>query len=376
MGQRMRRSGERCIQPERPKMIFRQLFESISCTYTYLLADEESGEAILIDPVFETARRDQALLAELGLTLLQTLETHCHADHVTSAWLLSRRLGSRISVSTHAGVAGAHQYLREGDEIAFGGQRLTVRETPGHTDGCLSYVLAGESMAFTGDALLIRGAGRTDFQQGNSRTLYRSIHGKILTLPPQCLLYPGHDYSGRTVTTVAEERQHNPRLGGELSEDDFVGYMNNLGLPHPKQIAVAVPANLRCGAPENEGDIPEDPAWAPLTYTYAGIWEVEPVWLEEHRQEVHLLDVRTPEEYGGPLGHIQEAELLPLDQLEARAKSIPKERPIVTVCRAGGRSAQATVLLQKAGFGQVANLSGGMIRWRGLGYPTKEAEPS
>jgi glyoxylase-like metal-dependent hydrolase (beta-lactamase superfamily II)/rhodanese-related sulfurtransferase len=357
-------------------MIFRQLFESNSSTYTYLLADEESGDAILIDPVFETARRDQALLTELGLTLRHTLETHCHADHVTAAWLLSRRLGSRSAVSVKAGVEGAHQYLREGDEIAFGGHRLTVRETPGHTDGCLSFVLDEGSMAFTGDALLIRGAGRTDFQQGNPRTLYRSIHGKILTLPPQCLLYPGHDYSGRTVTTVAEERQHNPRLGGELSEDDFVGYMNNLGLPHPKQIAVAVPANLRCGAPENESDIPADPAWAPLTYTYAGIWEVEPVWLEEHGQEVHLLDVRTPEEYGGPLGHIPEAELLPLDQLEARAESIPRERPIVTVCRAGGRSSQATVLLKKAGFGQVANLSGGMIRWRSLGYPTVGAETS
>ena len=351
-------------------MIFRQLFEANSSTYTYLLGDEDSGEAVLIDPVFETARRDQALLSELGLTLKVTLETHAHADHVTAAWLLSRRMGSRIGISAHAGVEGADELLREGDEVAIGGHRLTVRETPGHTDGCLTYVLDEGSMAFTGDALLIRGAGRTDFQAGDPRKLYRSIHEKIFQLPPDCLLYPAHDYSGRTVSTVKEERQFNPRLGGELSEDDFVGYMNNLGLPHPKQIDVAVPANLRCGAPEVEGDVPADPDWAPLTYTYAGIWEVDPAWLEEHRLEVLVLDVRKPQEFDGPLGHIAEAQLLPLDQLADQAGGISRERPIVTVCRAGGRSAQATIILQKAGIERVANLTGGMIRWRGLGYPT------
>lgn len=351
-------------------MIFRQLFETNSCTYTYLLADEESGEAVLIDPVFETARRDQALLTELGLTLKSTLETHAHADHVTSAWLLSRRMGSRIAVSAQVGASGADDLLREGDEIAIGGNRLTVRETPGHTDGCLTYVLDEGRMAFTGDALLIRGAGRTDFQGGDARLLYRSIHEKIFGLPAGCLLYPGHDYSGRTVTTVKEEREFNPRLGGELSEDDFVGYMANLGLPHPKQIDVAVPANLRCGAPEVESDAPADPDWAPLTYTYAGIWEVDPAWLEEHRLDVLVLDVRKPAEFDGPLGHIPEARLLPLDQLAEQAGEVSHERPIVTVCRAGGRSAQATVILQKAGLERVANLSGGMIRWRGAGYPT------
>ncbi len=351
-------------------MIFRQLFEAISSTYTYLLADEASGEAVLIDPVFETARRDQALLHELGLTLNVTLETHAHADHVTAAWLLRKRLGSRIAVSAQSGVQGAGQQLREGDEIAFGPHRLSVRETPGHTDGCVTYVLDEGGMAFTGDALLIRGAGRTDFQMGDPGKLYRSVYDKIFSLPEHCLLYPAHDYSGRTVTTVKEERRFNPRLGGELSESDFVGYMNNLGLPHPKQLDVAVPANMRCGAPENESDLPADPAWAPLTYTYAGVWEVEPVWLEEHRQDVTVLDVRDADEFDGHLGHIPEAELLPLDQLAGRAASLSQQRPIVTVCRAGGRSAQATLILQKAGVEQVANLSGGMIRWRGLGYPT------
>ena len=352
-------------------MIFRQLFESLSSTYTYLLGDEGSGEALLIDPVFETVRRDQALLKELDLSLLYTLDTHAHADHVTAAWLLRKRLGCRAAVSAQAGVQGADLLVQEGDQLKFGSHWLTVRETPGHTSGCVTYVLDDDRMAFTGDALLIRGAGRTDFQQGDPRMLYQSIYQKIFTLPDECLLYPAHDYSGRTVTTVKEERAYNPRLGGALSEDDFAGYMNNLGLPHPKQIDIAVPANLRCGAPEKESDVPADPDWAPLTYTYAGIWEVEPAWLEEHRGQVTIIDVREPEEFDGPLGHIPEAGLLPIDQLADKVDSIERGLPIVTVCRAGGRSAQATVILNRAGIVRTANLTGGMIRWRGLGYPTE-----
>lgn len=351
-------------------MIFRQLFESQSCTYTYLLADEKSGAAILIDPVFETARRDQALLNELRLTLTHTLDTHAHADHITAAWLLRRRTGCLIGVSAHAGAEGADLLLREHDTIQLGAHKITVRETPGHTDGCVTYVLDDGKMAFTGDALLIRGAGRTDFQQGDAGRLYRSVHQKIFTLSGHCMVYPAHDYAGRTMTTVYEEQHFNPRLGGELSESDFIGYMDNLGLPHPKQIDVAVPANLRCGAPENEGDLPEEPDWAPLTYTYSGIWEVDPVWLEEHRSAVTILDVRTPQEFEGALGHIPEAELLPLDQLAHRIDGISPDRPVVTVCRAGGRSAQATVILGRAGRNRVANLAGGMIRWRAMGYPT------
>ena len=352
-------------------MIFRQFFESQSSTYTYLIADEASGEAILIDPVFETVRRDKALLTELGLTLTHTLDTHCHADHVTGAWLLRKRTGSRIAVSAHAGTAGADRLLREGDTIDIGKHRITVRDTPGHTNGCVTYVLDDGAMAFTGDTLLIRGAGRTDFQEGDAAKLYRSVHEKVFILPGQCLIYPAHDYMGRTVSTVDEEKRFNPRLGGELSESDFVGYMENLGLAHPKQIDVAVPANLRCGAPEKEEDLPADPDWAPLTFTYSGIWEVEPHWLEENRGKVLVIDVRTPEEFNGPLGHLPEAELIPLDQLAGRAGGIGQERPIVTVCRAGGRSAQAIVLLVRAGIERAANLTGGMIRWRGLGFPTE-----
>jgi sulfur dioxygenase len=344
-------------------LVFRQLFDPQSSTYTYLLADERARAAVLIDPVFEQVRRDAALIEELGLELVATLETHLHADHVTGAWLLKQRLGSQIMVSGKSGARGADRYLAHRDRVSFGSRYLEVRETPGHTDGCLTYVQDDESRAFTGDCLLIRGAGRTDFQQGDPSTLYRSVHAQIFSLPGACLLYPGHDYRGLTATSVAEERRFNPRLGGELSEHDFAGFMNNLGLPHPKQIDVAVPANLECGRPK-DGHSPANPDWAPLSYTFAGIWEIQPHWVEEHLADVQVLDVREPEEFSGPLGHIAGAMLIPLGELGERAQELDKDRPVVAVCRAGGRSARATLMLHGAGFGMVANLAGGMLRWR------------
>src|SRR5438445_3479202 len=247
-------------------MIFRQLYDPLSSTYTYLLADAGSREALLIDPVFEQARRDAALLEELGLRLKLTLETHVHADHVTGAWLLRQKLGSRIAVAAESGAEGADLYLRPQEKIQFGARYLQARPTAGHTNACLTYVLDDQSMAFTGDALFIRGCGRTDFQDGDARTLYRSVRNQIFTLPDHCLLYPGHDYRGLTVTSVGEEKLYNPRLAESIGEHDFVGYMTNLGLPHPKQMDVAVPANLKCGKPEKTTTL--DPDWAPLTYTF------------------------------------------------------------------------------------------------------------
>jgi glyoxylase-like metal-dependent hydrolase (beta-lactamase superfamily II)/rhodanese-related sulfurtransferase len=350
-------------------LIFRQLFDLQSSTYTYLLGDDRAGEAVLIDPVFEQARRDAALLNELGLRLTSTLETHVHADHVTGAWLLKRRFGSQIALATASNAVGADRYLAHGDTIAFGARHLQVRATPGHTDGCLTYVLDDETLAFTGDCLLIRGSGRTDFQQGDPHVMYRSVHTQIFRLPAQCLLYPGHDYRGLTVTSVAEERRFNPRLGADIGEDDFAGYMSNLNLPHPKQIQVAVPANLRCGRPDDEAAALSDPAWAPLTYTFAGIWELAPQALEEVASRVQIIDVREPAEFDGPFGHIVDATLIPLGELAQRAGELSRDRPVVAVCRSGGRSAQAVVILQKAGLMQVANLAGGMLRWRANGYP-------
>ena len=355
-------------------LVFRQLFDPQSSTYTYLLGDRPSGVAVLIDPVFEQVRRDAALLGELGLTLIATLETHVHADHVTGASLLKRRTGSKIMLSAASGAEGADRYLAQDDVVAFGTRRLMVRATPGHTNSCLTYVLDDRSMAFTGDCLLIRGAGRTDFQEGDTAAMYRSIHEQIFTLPDECLLYPAHDYRGLTVTSVAEERRFNPRIGGEISLGDFTGYMKNLGLAHPKLMDIAVPANLRCGRPESadaDDKAAADPTWAPLRYSFAGVWEIDPHTLEEHAGAVQILDVREPAEFTGPLGHIPGAVLIPLGELATRAGELSRERPIVALCRAGGRSAQATVILQKAGFQDVANLTGGMLRWRAEGHPVE-----
>jgi rhodanese-related sulfurtransferase len=190
-----------------------------------------------------------------------------------------------------------------------------------------------------------------------------------LTLPPTCLLYPAHDYRGLTVTSVDEERKFNPRLGGEIGEGDFVGYMENLGLPHPKLMDIAVPANLQCGRPQGASLPPEEPAWAPLTFTFAGIFEIQPQALEENAGSIQIVDVREPGEFNGPLGRIKNAISIPLGELPRRLDELARDRPVVAVCRSGARSAQASLLLSKSGFPQVANLAGGMLRWRGDGQP-------
>ena len=353
-------------------LVFRQLFDPTSSTYSYVLGDSRSGQAVLIDPVFEQVRRDSALLRELDLALIATLETHVHADHVTGAWILKERCGSQVMVPQSGGAEGADRYLQHGDRVAFGKRHLEVRATPGHTAGCVTYVLDDESMAFTGDCLLIRGSGRTDFQQGDARAMYRSVRSQILTLPPKCLLYPAHDYRGLTVTSVEEERRFNPRLGGEIGETDFLGYMKNLGLPHPKLMDVAVPANLRCGKPDAATVKPAvDPTWAPLTFTFAGIFEINPAALEECGAGVQVIDVRERDEFDGPMGRIAGSRWIPLGELMARAGELARDRPVVAVCRSGARSAQAVAMLSRAGFPEVANLAGGMLRWHADGLPVE-----
>ncbi|KAM5236876.1 persulfide dioxygenase ETHE1, mitochondrial [Ctenodactylus gundi] len=229
----------------RAPILLRQMFEPKSCTYTYLLGDRETGEAILIDPVLETASRDAKLVKELGLRLLYAVNTHCHADHITGSGALRSLLPGCQSVISRLSGAQADQHIEDGDSIPFGRFSLETRASPGHTPGCVTFVLNDHSMAFTGDALLIRGCGRTDFQQGCAKTLYHSVHQKIFTLPGDCLVYPAHDYCGLTVSTVEEERTLNPRL--TLTCEEFIKVMDNLNLPKPQQIDVAVPANMRCG---------------------------------------------------------------------------------------------------------------------------------
>jgi len=354
-------------------LIFRQLFDAPSSTYTYLLGDPKSRQAVIIDTVFEQHARDRALVEELELELFAALDTHCHADHVTGAWLMRQATGCHIGISGRYGDAlrGADLRLDDGDRVAFGTRHLDVRATPGHTAGCLTYVSDDRRLAFTGDALLIRSAGRCDFQQGDAHTLYRSIVDRIFTLPDNCVICPAHDYAGRTVSSVAEEKAYNPRIGGSADERDFVGFMENLHLPHPKQLAIALPANLRSGQPE-DGVLPAVADWGPVRQTYAGLLEIDPEWVAEHLGEVHVLDVRQAGESDRSderLGRIAGAQCIPLDELKARLAEIPRGQPVVPVCHAGMRSGQATVILRQAGFTRVANLRGGMVQWRQLGLP-------
>ncbi|MFN5117165.1 MAG: rhodanese-like domain-containing protein [Cyanobacteriota bacterium] len=347
-------------------LLFRQLFDAPTGTFTYLLGDVGSGEGVLIDPVFEQHERDLSLVRELGLRLVACLDTHAHADHVTGSWLMHQATGSAIGLAAAVGAENVTLPLHHGDRVPFGGRGLEVRSTPGHTDGCLSFVVDDHAMAFTGDALLVRGCGRCDFQQGDAHTLWASITGQILSLPDSCLLYPGHDYTGRSVTSVAEEKAFNARLGGDATERDFVGHMQAMKLPHPGRIAEALPGNMRSGRPRGD-DAPV--AWAPLQRSYAGLPELLPAWVAEHRGALTILDVRSSEEFEGPDGRIAGSLLIPLPELEARIATIPAERPVVVVCHSGSRSALATQQLLKAGRQQVANLHGGLSRWQAEGYP-------
>jgi glyoxylase-like metal-dependent hydrolase (beta-lactamase superfamily II) len=230
-------------------MLFRQLFEPQSSTYTYLIGCERSGEAALIDPVIDTVDRDLQEVETLGLSLRLTIETHIHADHVTGAARLRERTGCKCAVPEKSAAAHVDLPVREGEPIRIGALELLPLYTPGHTDDHHCYFLddCGTARVFTGDALLIDGCGRTDFQNGNPATLYRSVHEKIFSLPPDTLVYPAHDYQRRRVSTVEQERERNPRLGAGRSIEDFISIMAALDLPRPKRMDEAVPANRECG---------------------------------------------------------------------------------------------------------------------------------
>lgn len=224
-------------------MLLRQLFDKESSTYTYLVADPATGRAALIDPVLEQVDRDLRLVAELGLELSLVLDTHVHADHVTASGVLRERTGA-TTVGSPLGAECIDRKVRHGDVLELGALRIEVLETPGHTDDSLSYRVGGE--VFTGDTLLIRGTGRTDFQNGDPKSLWRSLTQVLFALPDETRVWPGHDYKGLTVSSIGEEKQFNPRVLGR-TEAGFVELMNNLNLPNPKKIDVAVPANRACG---------------------------------------------------------------------------------------------------------------------------------
>jgi glyoxylase-like metal-dependent hydrolase (beta-lactamase superfamily II) len=228
-------------------MLFRQLFDAETSTYTYLIADPAIGEAILVDSVLEQVDRDLKLLKELGLTLRYCLETHVHADHITGTDKLRSATGCLGIVPERAKVACANRHIQDGEILQLGKITIEAIATPGHTDSHMAY-LVDRDRVLTGDALFVRGCGRTDFQSGNAGTLYDSVTNRLFSLPDDTLVYPAHDYRGHTVSTIGEEKRWNPRFVGR-TRDNFIEFMASLNLPDPKKIMETVPANELCGRP-------------------------------------------------------------------------------------------------------------------------------
>ena len=321
-----------------------QLFDPASSTYTYVLADPATRAAVIIDPVDAQIERDLALLRQHSLQLAWTLETHAHADHVTSAGLLAEHAGARTAAPAGCGIATASVQLHDGEEIAFGQQRLRVLHTPGHTAGSMCYLW--QDHVFTGDTLLIGGCGRTDFQSGSAEALYRSITGVLFQLPDATVVWPGHDYQGRTRTTIGAEKQSNPRVAGK-SEAEFVAIMEGLNLPRPKRMDEAVPANLQSGL----GRAAALPDEAPRPASgYAG--DVTPMlaaqWFAQG--QAVLVDVRTDAErewVGFVPGAVPVAwkqwpgMALNPDFDSALRAAVPAGGKVLLLCRSGVRSVAA-----------------------------------
>jgi len=238
-------------------MLFKQLLEPDSCTYTYLLSCDQTGETVLIDPVLDTAERDLKILNDMGLKLTYTLDTHIHADHLSGAQRLKSLSGSQIAYPALDALDCVDIGIEEGTPFKVGNITIHPLFTPGHTDHHHAYLIDNgiQKMLFSGDALLIEACGRTDFQSGDATTLYQSIHKKFFTLPDETLVYPGHDYEGRFITTIAQEKERNPRLGKNKSLKEFVNIMETMDLPYPRKIDFAVPGNQMCGVCPD--DVPE-----------------------------------------------------------------------------------------------------------------------
>src|SRR6202795_1344662 len=337
-------------------MIFRQLFDSVSGTYTYLIASRHGGEALIIDPVLERVDRYLQLVRELDLKLVKAVDTHLHADHVTGLGALRDRTHCITVMGEHTHADVVSMRVAEGDRLTIEGVALDVLYTPGHTDDSYSFLMADR--VFTGDTLLIRGTGRTDFQNGDARAQYESIFGKLLKLPDETLVYPAHDYKGDTVSTIGEERVCNPRLQVK-SVDEYVSLMNSLNLPNPKMMDVAVPANMRIGLAR---DIVTGRGWT-LTAEEAKKFLGKP--------DVALIDLREDQErrkdgiIPGSL-HVPYPDVEESLKAEGLLQQLGKAggKHLIFFCTYGQRSAMAVQAAQATGLSTARHIRGGLQAWR------------
>ena len=341
-------------------MIFRQLFDSVSSTYTYLIASRSGGEALIIDPVLEKVDRYIQLLNELDLKLVKAIDTHVHADHITGLGALRDRTRCITVMGESSGVDVVSMRVSEGDRIGIEGFALDVLYTPGHTDDSYSFLLPDR--VFTGDTLLIRGTGRTDFQNGDPAAQYDSIFNKLLKLPEDTLVYPAHDYKGDTVSTIAEEKVYNPRLQVK-SQAEYVDIMNNLDLANPKMMDVAVPANLKIGL--SQDDV-KARGWALLCGQAKEVLQND-----ENTLVVDLRDSDERQRHGVLANSIHvpypelERDIKPGGVLCELARATPKR--LVFYCAYGERSAMAVQMAQEQGFDQACHLHGGLDAWKKAG---------
>jgi sulfur dioxygenase len=342
-------------------MIFRQLFDSMSGTYTYLLASRHGGEALIIDPVLERVDRYLQLVRELDLKLVKAVDTHLHADHVTGLGALRDRTHcvTVMGEQTHADVVSMR--VAEGDRIQIEGLSLDVLYTPGHTDDSYSFLLADR--VFTGDTLLIRGTGRTDFQNGDPRAQYDSIFNKLMKLPDEMLIYPAHDYKGDTVSTIGEEKVFNPRLKVK-SVDEYVELMNNLKLPNPKMMDVAVPANMHVGL--RQQDIASK-GWAlsaAEAIALCGNSGVAMIDLRERgeREKHGVIPGSLHAPYADLPANVRQGGML--HELAAATG-----KRIVFYCAFGERSAMAVQAAQEAGLASACHIQGGIAAWKNADGP-------
>ncbi|MFT5789023.1 MAG: sulfur dioxygenase [Shewanella sp.] len=340
---------------QRPLYV-KQMFDRDSCTYTYLLADPKTHEGVIIDAVKEHLQRDLQYIEELGIELIYIIETHIHADHITSAGLIRQKTGAQIVYSQTAAVKSIDIELKEGDELPIGGHHIRAINTPGHTHGCMSFYVDG--MVFTGDCLLIRGCGRTDFQEGDSGDLYNSITEKLFSLADETVIYPGHDYNGKTSSTIAEEKQWNPRVGQNKSLDDFLQIMSNLNLDLPKKINEAVPANTNCGINFNPD------AYMHNDFSMNALYNV---WLKENSNTL-IIDNRTKEEYSG--GHIPRSHNIPFGTESQHLKELQGFNHIYIYCHSGRRAQTALTNLSIMGLDNITCVShSGLPEWIAMNYP-------